>query len=242
MVWGGQFVFGDAFAVYYGPSDENALHEHAAFQIVLSADTNTLVLDELGCSHASGGFLIRPMVPHAVRCESNITLIYLDPQSSVARDLAERLDPDGIVKLDLNDLPFRSFADPDQLVTQLNKLFESTPSRLDFRLMAAVTELREAPGKRSIKDVAARVGLSDSRLRALAREQLGVPLATWLVWRKLECSAKALATGANLADAAIIGGFSDQAHFTRAMRRMMGITPSIASRSLGGTESHRTER
>jgi AraC-like DNA-binding protein len=35
--------------------------------------------------------------------------------------------------------------------------------------------------------------------------------------------------GASLAEAAYAGGFADQAHYTRAMRKMFGITPKSAS-------------
>ena len=174
------------------------------------------------------------MIPHAVQCDSDIALIYLDPQSGIALDLANRLDPDDIAALDLEDMPFRVPPNSDDLFAQLNDLSVSTPSNLDARLEAVLAELRDEPGRWSITEAAARVGLSESRLRVLARKQFGVPLSTWLVWRKLECSAKALAAGASLAEAAFAGGFSDQAHFTRAMRRMFGITPSVASRSLTG--------
>ena len=234
MAWGGQFVFGDAFAAYFGPSDDNDLHEHAAYQIVLSAEADAIVIDETGDQHTGRGFLIRPMIPHAVQCDSDIALIYLDPQSGIALDLANRLDPDDIAALDLEDMPFRVPPNSDDLFAQLNDLSVSTPSNLDARLEAVLAELRDEPGRWSITEAAARVGLSESRLRVLARKQFGVPLSTWLVWRKLECSAKALAAGASLAEAAFAGGFSDQAHFTRAMRRMFGITPSVASRSLTG--------
>jgi len=35
-----------------------------------------------------------------------------------------------------------------------------------------------------------------------------------------------------LAQAAIAAGFSDQAHFTRQMREMMGLTPSVVLQAL----------
>ena len=100
MAWGGQFVFGDAFAAYFGPSDDNDLHEHAAYQIVLSAEADAIVIDETGDQHAGRGFLIRPMIPHAVQCDSDIALIYLDPQSGIALDLANRtISPHWILKI-----------------------------------------------------------------------------------------------------------------------------------------------
>ena len=74
----------------------------------------------------------------------------------------------------------------------------------------------------SLPSLAAKVGLSPQRLRALAQSQLGMPLARWRVWTRLRRAAEALQNGQSLADAAITAGFADQAHLTRQMREMMG--------------------
>ena len=47
MPWPGEIFFGDAHAVYKGRSDENDLHAHAAYQLVLSPKTASVV-DEMG--------------------------------------------------------------------------------------------------------------------------------------------------------------------------------------------------
>lgn len=91
--------------------------------------------------------------------------------------------------------------------------------------------LAEEPGLYSVGDAAARCDLSESRLRTVAREQLGVPLSTWLIWRKLERAARAMREGDPLSMAAAAGGLADQAHLARAMRRMFGITPRTAQNS-----------
>jgi AraC-like DNA-binding protein len=57
-------------------------------------------------------------------------------------------------------------------------------------------------------------------------------LSQWLLWRKLEQAALAISTGASLAEAAHAGGFADQPHFSRTMRRMFGLTPGAAAIAL----------
>jgi methylphosphotriester-DNA--protein-cysteine methyltransferase len=77
-----------------------------------------------------------------------------------------------------------------------------------------------------LPSLAADIGLSPQRLRALARQQLGMPLARWRVWTRLRRAAESLQSGRSLADAATAAGFADQAHLTRQMREMMGLTPA----------------
>nr|WP_225953685.1 helix-turn-helix domain-containing protein [Kibdelosporangium phytohabitans] len=88
--------------------------------------------------------------------------------------------------------------------------------------------------------VAAAVGLSPQRLRALARQQLGMPLTRWRVWARLRRAAEALRDGQSLVDAAVTAGFADQAHLTRQMREMMGITPAAVLPILRGQSRRAT--
>jgi len=86
-------------------------------------------------------------------------------------------------------------------------------------------------------ELSARVGLSPQRLRAVARETLGMPLARWRVWARLRRAAEAIVAGRPLADAAVTAGFADQAHLSRWMREMMGLTPTEVLPALRGTPS-----
>jgi AraC-like DNA-binding protein len=77
-----------------------------------------------------------------------------------------------------------------------------------------------------LPSLAADIGLSPQRLRALARQQLGMPLARWRVWTRLRRAAESLQSGRSLADAAIAAGFADQAHATRELKKVTGLTPA----------------
>jgi AraC-like DNA-binding protein len=54
------------------------------------------------------------------------------------------------------------------------------------------------------------------------------------VWVRLRRAAEALREGQPLADAAVTGGFADQAHLARQIREMMGLTPGDALQVLRG--------
>ncbi|MEV4892957.1 helix-turn-helix domain-containing protein, partial [Nonomuraea sp. NPDC055795] len=76
-----------------------------------------------------------------------------------------------------------------------------------------------------------------------ARRQLGMPLSRWRIWVRLRRAAEAMRAGQSPADAALTGGFADQAHFTRRLREMMGLTPAAVApllrRSAAAGDVHR---
>ncbi|MFI6501178.1 helix-turn-helix transcriptional regulator [Nonomuraea typhae] len=74
--------------------------------------------------------------------------------------------------------------------------------------------------------VARAVHLSESRLAHLFTEELGLPFRPYVLWERLRVALTSAAQGASLITAAHEAGFSDAAHLTRTVRRMMGDTPS----------------
>jgi AraC family transcriptional regulator of arabinose operon len=78
---------------------------------------------------------------------------------------------------------------------------------------------------------AAHAGLSTSRLRVLCRQQLGVPFAKLVLWRKVRRACASMNAGHGLAQAAADAGFADQAHLTRTMSEVLGLTPGVAARA-----------
>lgn len=229
----GAFCFGDTWAAYWGPARDHTVHTHAAFQIVVGNDEDVVVRDGDGGFASGGAFLIRPMVRHAVSAQTDLSFLYVESQSPLASALLEMAGPGGVTRLSRDTADLMDFSgEVDQWFSGLGKLLPAPPRAIDPRLSAALGELSREPGATTIANVARNCGLSESRLRTLSREQLGLPLSTWLIWRKLERAARALAGGAGLAEAALEGGFADQAHFARSMRRMFGVPPRVASAAL----------
>jgi methylphosphotriester-DNA--protein-cysteine methyltransferase len=98
---------------------------------------------------------------------------------------------------------------------------------VDQRLTEAMRLLGETVDENVSVDVlASSVRLSGSRLMALAREQLGVPLRGYRRWLRAFSVARAYAMGASLTDAALAAGFASSAHLSSATREHFGIRPS----------------
>lgn len=82
-----------------------------------------------------------------------------------------------------------------------------------------------------VADMAARAGMSASRLHALFREELGTTPHAWLAERRLEHVLRRLATtDMPIAEIAYRAGFSDQSALTRAVRKASGMTPTAYRR------------
>lgn len=232
-LWNGSFLFGDAHAIYRGPAGANAPHKHAAYQLVLTPDSAraTVTLND-GQELHSSALMIAPMVTHSLSTAARVTIIYFDPLSpKLPGGLESRASNKPVERIDVSQLAFGE----DSPVTHINetlRVVSGMVTTVDSRLHRALNKLGSEPGAYSIEECAVDCGLSSSRLRAIAQAELGLPLSSWLLWRKLERAARELSTGANMADAALAGGFSDQSHFSRSMYQLMGVTPTIAAAAL----------
>ncbi|ALG11927.1 AraC family transcriptional regulator [Kibdelosporangium phytohabitans] len=224
-----RFAVGAGYAVYQGPVWDSGTHRHAAFQIAIALRGEVAMVDAAAVEHRDVVLVVPPMVRHRILAAPDLLTFFVEPHCAFADRLragTRRHAAAGIVTAPgLKDL-------------RENDIGMAPSTELDPRLVQAMTALadRSAP----MPGVAAAVGLSPQRLRALARQQLGMPLTRWRVWARLRRAAEALRDGQSLVDAAVTAGFADQAHLTRQMREMMGITPAAVLPILRGQSRRAT--
>jgi AraC family transcriptional regulator len=77
-----------------------------------------------------------------------------------------------------------------------------------------------------LADVARQANLSPGRFRHLFVEETGMPLRTYVLWRRLLRVWTLLMQGETLSRAAHAAGFADSAHLSRTARSMFGLAPS----------------
>lgn len=228
-LWAGQIWFGEDWACFEGLCGDAQAHRHLAAQIVVGLSGPAVVEGAAGAV-AGRAILIAPGVLHAiVPSDQVVRVVYLQGFGRLARrwdvgawPAIPRVAPPRLASHLRGSDPGRSLAAASAA---------SEPRDLDPRLAAALQEMTRASATDvDLAAVARRVGLSPARLRALAQAELGAPLAHWRAWLQLEHAIAALRRGEPLAAAAMIGGFSDQAHLSRTMRRFFGVTPLTASR------------
>jgi AraC-like DNA-binding protein len=235
-MWDGSVTFGDSWAGYIGRADQNTAHSHVAIQLCIGVH-QPVKLELPGQLIRAAGVIIGPNVEHrAVADIHPVAFVYINPDTPLGRDLKALLHDNGIALASEEMLEcFRRTTSLAQFVEALARLLAMTPP-IDQRLYKALNLLRQdRDGPGSVSRAANAVGLSSPRLRCVATHQMGVSLSQWIIWNKLERASKSLAAGASLSDAAADGGFSDQAHLARMMRRMFGMTPRTAAKVLRKT-------
>ena len=95
------------------------------------------------------------------------------------------------------------------------------------RLAEVVAFLDSAPlQEHNHVTLAQRASLSPSRFAHLFREQVGLPVRNYLLWRRLVYALSRLQQGQSITTAAYESGFSDGAHLCRSFRNVFGAMPT----------------
>ena len=209
-----RFTVGEGYAVYRGPAADSGFHSHAAFQVAIAERGEVAMMDASATGHRAVALVVAPMVRHRMLATAHLVTFFVEPQCVFAGRLRQRYGDGIAAAAELRDLR----------EDDLGPASVCPSSEVDPRLVKALDLLRE--GSVPMPGLAAAVGLSPQRLRALARLQVGMPLTRWRVWVRLRRAAEALQDGQSPAGAAVTAGFADQAHLTRRMREMIGLTPA----------------
>jgi len=233
MAWRGRITFGDLWAAYEGTTDQNAPHAHSALQIAVGIDEPVTVRHERQTVTAPA-VLVQPLAEHTVAPNvASVVFLYVEARAPLGRALRAARTAVVAAAPDVVATTVHDAVDAAAAIANLERRLAIVTPPLDPRLVRTLDALSVSDASPTTLAATARaIGLSAPRLRAVARRELGVPLARWLLWRKLARAAQAIAAGASLAIAAAEAGFADQAHLTRTMRRMFGVTPSTATAAL----------
>ncbi|HSW20831.1 MAG TPA: AraC family transcriptional regulator [Ramlibacter sp.] len=220
-----------------------APHSHYAIQLVMGAPTGLRVqFGRHGEWQTCAAALVPSRATHSIdvnACDMSAVL-FIEPETPEGRALSARLqgklelldaDTMGAAASRL-DLAWRREKSYDavsavchQLVQDLSGATFRQPS--DPRVIAAVEYIRERVDQSvSLAELATAANLSPSRFRHLFVEQTGMPLRTYVLWRRLLHVWALLMRGETLSAAAHAAGFADSAHLSRTARTMFGLAPS----------------
>ncbi|QVQ54159.1 AraC family transcriptional regulator [Spiractinospora alimapuensis] len=182
-----------------------------------------------GPAAAAPGVVVPPGFAHDCGTVSPYLAVFLDPWH-LAPDTRTRLLDRRVVRRllaalgDIGEHGPEGILDLAAVRAELEAV-AGVGSAPDPRVRHALRAASRPGAGGNLRSVAAEVGVSAPRLRALAREGAGVPLVRLRRWARLRSAVAAL-PGRSIAEAAAEAGFADQAHFARTARGMLGRAPS----------------
>ena len=96
----------------------------------------------------------------------------------------------------------------------------------DKRIMKALELIKGKKGINNdiIKEILEVIDISQSRFSHLFKEQVGLPLSSYLVMIKLKKAYQYIFAGCNVTNAALIAGFDSSSHFAATSKDMIGLS------------------
>jgi AraC-like DNA-binding protein len=236
------YVWNGSSAVFFS-SCLTPFHSHNTMQLVLDTHTNFRFRVKNGSWGTYRSLIIKENVIHQLDTNSSVQLIiYLAAESEIARAIKSRaLFENDIYSPDLNIFHLVNSNELEQALVnpepgKLWALIDNVLRNLSREITIAATDKRIAfiqqaistlhPDDTSIKSLAAKVYLSESRLRSLFKKVIGVPLHRYILWNKIRFATNQIMAGDSVNEAAMDAGFTDSSHFHKMMVKMFGESPS----------------
>lgn len=229
FVWSG-------YLLLYGAAMSNRPHRHVSASILVALDAPLRV--QVGEQwHSTDAMVVAPDVEQALDSEGAPALIiHIDPDQPLWRHFHSLLKGDGFAglprdQLQLEQLQAAVAAEDIAAVHQWLEAVANTlcpaPKPLDARVSDVAKTLRETlPERLVLSDLSQAVGLSDSRLTHLFRQQTGVTLRRFLAHLKILQAVFSWRPGVSVTELAAQAGFYDQPHLVRTAREMYDALPS----------------
>lgn len=248
--WAGDITIGLGWVYYDGPVGHTEFHQHYAAQICFPVASPLQIETRGQILNAEDVLVIGSNISHRLSAPSQTAkILYIDP--SLVREGYEKLGAGGVGSLSLSSAQERALeqalaAGPasrttefsfelTQLIWPANSDHAALPS-IDPRIVRSLEDIDAADDLNITLDRAARAaGLSTGRFRHLFSAQIGMPLKSYLLWRKLQLAIQSLAKDSSLTRAAHIAGFADSAHLSRTFKRTFGLSPNELNRKANVT-------
>jgi AraC-like DNA-binding protein len=218
-------------------------HSHNTMQLVLDTQTSFRFRVKNGSWGIYKSLIVKENVIHQLDTNKSVQLIvYLAADSPIAQAIKST----GLLKNEIYSPEFNIFhlvnsrelsqalvnPEPTQLENLIDRILRclsreisiaSPDQRIAF-IEQAISTLH--PGEISVRSLAAKVYLSESRLRSLFKSVTGVPLYRYILWNKIRFATNQIMVGDSVNQAAIEAGFTDGSHFHKMMVKMSGKSPS----------------
>ncbi|MCZ8157910.1 MAG: helix-turn-helix transcriptional regulator [Leptospira sp.] len=229
---------GDFQVGYLGRLSSLDLHSHVTWTLCLRIMGDFQVNFKGKLYSVDQAAIIPPKFKHSIYAEDSLILfLFFEKHNKYFRNLYGdneiHLLKDEFLSRYQND-----FLDPNSLSKdRLKERFESLMEKfrpiekqkihMDEKILN-VLQILDSWSKDSeptLKQLSYKVLVSESRLSHLFSQEMGVPISSYKIWKKIKRLAVALQSGSNLTEASQHAGFYDSSHFNRVFTQFFGINP-----------------
>lgn len=221
---------------------ESVEHKHCTIQFFFCLDEE-LTIYVSGQKLEGKCIVVNKNINHSFSSEKRLHIsMIIEPTSELARQLSEKMNGN---TYDIIDNP--NYADIEyygyQLInhsnmenyTKFDKAFyeyleiNQKSIKYDDRINELLQHIEHCDlSSHSISFFAREISLSTSRLSHLFREQVGIPLKSYIQLHQLQKAFLLLLAGKSITEAAMLANFDTPSHFAAVTKRMMGTPASIS--------------
>ena len=211
-------------------------HEEHGVGVLVGIDADVEVI--AGTRAVRGrAVIVSPDTCHAARCPSPMLSIAFDPELNPAlagfartRGAASVVeDPVIAGAVHAHRASLARAGTLAGIAGEITGRLAGPRAPADRRIARLLDELRDPAADR--RAATARTRLSAAHLAALFARDVGIPMRTYALWRRL-LHGLAFVGPLDLTAAAHAAGFADLAHLSRTCRRMLGYSPSALRANL----------
>ena len=208
--------------------------------LLMAVDRSPLRLDLAGQTESLAAVAIAPRVSHRLDARrAPLVSVHIEPRHALYPQFCA-LPGKGV-----RDMPRKAFEHFDGRLAECfarrlslydaQELFDELLSeaaaqlppaaRRDVRIEQTLQALDSDPHS-SLQALARSLGLSYDRMSHLFSAEVGLPLKSYQLWRKVKLAALRFSSGESLTKIAHSAGFADSAHLSRTFNRFFDIKPS----------------
>lgn len=235
------YLWNGISAMYYS-SHLTPFHSHNTLQLIFDVQGSFKLRTQHSYWRNYRSLVIKENTIHRLDTNKSVQLIiYIDP----SLDIAEKIKSIFLGGSELSALETgitdiisvehlqKSLLIPDESLLRrltqeiIKKLVDGINTcSVDNRIKQIKQFIQQDPTILSVQILAQEVFLSESRLRALFKQQTGISLYRYIILNRLIQSIRQLMNGSSIEEAALYAGFEDSSHLHKTMIKMVGLRPS----------------
>ncbi|MBB5188862.1 AraC-like DNA-binding protein [Zhongshania antarctica] len=238
--WLGSVAITAGMGVFLGASGDNKPHRHWAHQIAIGLE-EPIALRSDKTRYFERGLWIPAGTIHQLET-AHVLCIYIDPTHDFCKTLLPQIAVEewsiSVLNEEISSAYVMRFAKAKNLQGALISFdkqcrcqFSDTPDERLNIILAALKDDISSGNNTTQKTLSSLLHLSPSRFSHWFTEQTGMPLRSYRKWLKLLVGFE-LSRQMPLTDAAFLSGFSDQAHFCRAVTQAFGVSATTIKQLL----------